>query len=228
VVRRGRWILVAGALALVLAATAVAGWAGKDPAHNYRLGNLPSACQRAPRGKTCINAGVYYLDKARARLGISAYALPADFPSLTPAEQIFVLTNLDRVQYGLPPIPGLTTALNNDAYARGVRADGDPSPSNTAHVTGWNANWAGWYNNVVEAYESWMYNDGVGSGNIDCTRSNQRGCWGHRHNVLWRFGRTTILVGGGAGYVPTYSYTWAKALADGAGTNVYDPGVIGR
>jgi hypothetical protein len=243
IMRRGKWTLVVGALALVFAAAAAASWAGSDPAHNYRLGSMPSACQKAPRGKVCINAGVYYLDKARAKLGLPAYALPADFPSLTPAEQAFILTNLDRLQYGLPPIPGLSGALNRDAYSRGVRPDADPSPSSTAHLIAWNANWAGWDHNIVEAYENWMYNDGMGSGNIDCTQSNHRGCWGHRHNVLWKFGRTTILamgaaggkgrdgktsfamllVGGSTGYAPSYTYTWTKAVADGAGTNVYNP-----
>src|SRR5205807_1171171 len=30
---------------------------------------------------------------------------------------------------------------------------------------------------------------------------------------------------GDPGYTPTYSYTWSDAVADGAGSNAYDPGV---
>src|SRR5438270_189666 len=88
-------------------------------------------------------------------------------------------------------------------------------------------------------------NDGLGSGNYDCTASNQSGCWGHRHDILWSFRQDAVLAmgaaaglgpkgghayamllaGGYAGYRPTYVYTWSQAVADGAGTNAYDAGV---
>lgn len=234
---------MAGMLALVVAGSAAAGWAGSDPPHNTPIGMVPAACATAPAQKTCINAGVYYLDKARANVGQSAYKLPADFPSLQPAQQLFILTNLDRIEYKLPPIKGLTAALNTDALVRGVKAGMDPSPSVTANLKGWNANWAAGMYNAPMAYEAWMWDDGLGSGNIDCTSSNKSGCWGHRHNVLWKFGSgavlamggaagkgptgrgfAMILVGGNSAYAPKYSYTWAQAVADGAGTHVYNPG----
>src|SRR4051812_30204862 len=86
-IRRFRRVLniagFAGVLALAVAASAVAGWAGRDPAHNYPLGKLPPACTKAPTGRRCIDAGVYYLDRARAKVGLAAYKLPANFPSLT-------------------------------------------------------------------------------------------------------------------------------------------------
>jgi hypothetical protein len=37
-------------------------------------------------------------------------------------------------------------------------------------------------------------------------------------------GYAYLFVGGNAGYRPTYTYTWKQAVADGAGTNTYDPG----
>jgi hypothetical protein len=246
--RCGLLLSIAGVLALIAVASAAAGWAGTDPAQNYPISTLPVACAKAPTGKKCINAGVYYLDKARAKVGLPAYKLPADFPSLTPAEQMFILTNLDRVQYGLPPITGLTAALSQDALVRGVKAGADPSPSSTAGVKAWNANWAGGWSNAPMAYEGWMWNDGVGSANIDCTAAHKSGCWGHRHNILWKFGANAvlamgaaagvgpshgpayamILVAGGASYKATYSYTWSSAVADGAGTNSYKPGNLRR
>jgi hypothetical protein len=237
-------LVVVSALALVFASVAAGAWGGTDPTTNFHLGKMPSACTAAPAGKVCVNAAIYYLDQARAKLGLPAYALPADFTSLTPAVQAFILTDLDRVQYGLRPIPGLTTALNNDAFTRGVRRGTDPSPSIFINLSAWRSNWAGGQRNIVEAYEAWMYNDGLGSGNYDCTRSNKSGCWGHRHNILWKFGSVVtamgaasgkartgmtsyamLLVGAGTGYKPVYSYTWVQAQADGAGTHVYDPGV---
>ena len=246
--RRARSLLIAGLLALVVAAGAAAGWGGRDPARGYPLGNLPLACAKAPTGRTCINAGVYYLDKARAKVGLTAYKLPADFPSLAPAKQMFILTNLDRIQSGLPPIKGLTAALNLDALVHGVQAAGDPSPTSTTGLRGWNSNWAGGFSNAPMAYEAWVWNDGLGSGNADCTASNKSGCWLHRHNVLWRFGANAVLAMGAAagfgpshgrayamllvggvapGFRPTYSYTWKQAVADGAGTNTYNPGRFG-
>jgi hypothetical protein len=92
-----------------------------------------------------------------------------------------------------------------------------------------------------------MYDDGLGSPNVDCTASHRSGCWGHRHDILWAFGPSDVLAMGAAsdgwsyvlllvagfpadpswddpGYTPTYGYTWSEAVADGAGTNAYDPG----
>jgi hypothetical protein len=231
-------------LALVVVANAAAGWAGSDPTRNYRIAAVPWYCVTAPVGKKCVNAGVYYLNKARAKVGLPSYKLPADFPSLKSAQQIFILTNLDRIDYGLPPITGLTDTLSTDAFVRGVQTRTDPSPSDTTHVTAWNASWAAGYRNAPMAYEAWMWDDGLGSGNVECKASDTSGCWGHRHNILWDFGSTpvlamgaaaglgphrgrvyaTILVGGDADYAPTYSYTWSQAVADGAGTNLYKPG----
>jgi hypothetical protein len=241
------------ALALVFVAIAsAADWAGSDPAKNYPLGKLPASCDKAPNGAACINAGVYYLDKARAKLGLPPYALPADFPSLTAAQQMFILTNLDRVEYGLPPMTGLTADLNSDAYKTGIKTGDDPFPSASEQLElqGWTSNWAGSYDNAPMAYEGWMYDDGLGSPNLDCSKAHRSGCWDHRHDILWKFDSGDVLAAGAAsgngpygesyalllvegyepdpygdpGYTPTYSYTWSQAVADGAGTNAYDPG----
>ena len=74
--------MLAGSLALVVVASASAAWGGNDPAHNTRIGRMPSSCRGAPTGTECIDAVVYYLDKARSRVHLPPYALPANFPSL--------------------------------------------------------------------------------------------------------------------------------------------------
>jgi hypothetical protein len=51
----------------------------------------------------------------------------------------------------------------------------------------------------------WMYDDGPGSPNADCTPSNQSGCWGHRDNILG-FGRATALAMGVAAPAGARSY----------------------
>ena len=231
------------ALALVVVASGSAAWGGKDPPHKTRIGRLPSQCRGAPTGTECINAAVYYLDKARSRVHLPPYALPANFPSLPPPRQLFILVNLDRVQYGLRPIPGMTAALDHDALVSGVWRADDPHPSNTTGLNTWWPGWAGAFYNAPMAYEAWVWDDGLGSTNPRCTPSDHSRCWGHRHSVLWKYGPvlamgaaagrdsrhhhrgyTYLFVGGNAAYKPTYTYTWKQAVEDGAGTNTYDPG----
>lgn len=227
--------LVLIVLGAPLAAPALAsGPVGPDPTSNFPIGSLPSACDSDPAGAVCISASVAYLDQARATLGQPPYALPGDFASLSPAQQALILTDSDRVLYNLPPITGLTAALDEDAAA-GVLSDSDPEPS-TSSWYGYTSN-AAWGNeNIVLAYEGWMYDDGPDSDNIDCTASDPSGCWGHRHDILWQFGSGALAMGAAAGtdasgnpsytmlliqgspsFSPAYTYTWAQALADGAG-----------
>jgi hypothetical protein len=239
-----RSLAIVCGVALVLVASASADWAGNDPPKRTPLRWVPWSCNTAPTGKECIDAGVYYLDKARAAVGLPPYALPANFPSLSPQQQWFILVNLDRVQYKLPPIPGLTAVLNHDALVNGVWRGDDPYPGNASGITAWWPGWAGSFANAVMAYEAVMWDDGLGSSNPRCTPTDHSRCWGHRHSVLWKFGAGSVLamgaatgrdskhhrgyawlfVGGSAGYSPQYTYRWSKAVADGAGTNTYDPG----
>jgi hypothetical protein len=209
------------------------GPAGQDPGSNFNIATVPAACA-VPNSAACVGAAIVDLDAARANLGQPPYLLPSDFTSLTPAEQGFVLADLDRVLYGLPPIPGMTAALSQDA-AGGVQRDTDPRPTDP-NFNYFTSNWAGGFYNMPLAYEAWMYDDGPGSGNLDCTTSNPSGCWGHRHDILWSFdgtnplamgvavgndpagsaGYAMILGEGGPGYQPTYTYTWSQAVAAGA------------
>jgi hypothetical protein len=243
VFRHVRLVAIAGLLALVVVTSASAGWGGKDPRKNTPLGVLPTSCATAPTGAECINAAVYYLDKARARSGLPAYALPANFVSLTPRQQMFVLVNLDRVTYKLRPITGMTAALSRDALVSGVRVADDPHLSHTSGINTWWPGWAGAFYNAPMAYEAWVWNDGLGAQNPRCTPTDHSRCWGHRHSILWKYhsvlamglaagkdsrrhqrGYAYLFVGGDSGYHPRYTYTWKQAVADGAGTNAYDPG----
>ncbi|HEY1522403.1 MAG TPA: hypothetical protein VGF70_05260 [Solirubrobacteraceae bacterium] len=219
----------------VVAATSAG--AGIIPRSNFRV-RVPAACHAHPGSRACIDGLVYWLDRARASLHQGPYRLPSNFASLPPDRQVFILVNLDRIQYGRAPVKGLTKALDRSAHD-GVRHDHDP-----LGVRGWGggANWAGGPVNMVLAYELWMYDDGQGTGNIDCTPANHSGCWGHRRVVLQRLkspyptamgasaGRDTsgfpsyaILVGVGISrsFHPSFYYTWKQAVADGAGKNRY-------
>ncbi len=217
----GRSRLLVGLVVIAAACTAPAaagadGWAGADPSSNFPQGSLPDACDTDPTGATCTDAAVQYLNQARASLGQPAYQLPANFASLTPGQQALVLVNLDRILYGLDPIPGLTAALNQ-AAADAVQADNDPSTDDPA-IDSFTANWAGGFPNLPLAYEAWMYDDGPGSSNVDCNSPGDSGCWGHRHDILWKFDPGTLAMGIAAGTDPQGDPGYAMLLVHGDGS----------
>src|SRR5579884_4053128 len=129
---RSRLVLASAAAALAAVALAVParadGPVGSNPSSNFAPGPQPPTCDTDPTGPVCVTGAIQYLDQARANLGQAPYQLPAGFVTLQPDQQALVLTNLDRIQYGLPPIPGLTASLDQDA-AGGARGDQDPQPS---------------------------------------------------------------------------------------------------
>lgn len=208
--------------------TALAAWAGPDPSSNY-------AADPSCSGSQCLADAVRILDEARANLGQPPYSLPTNFDQLSAVDQAFVLTNLDRKLYGLPLITGVTDELNA-AAAAGVQSANDPSTGDPS-IRAYTSNWGEGYEDMALAYEDWMYDDGPGSANLDCSSLTPSGCWSHRHSVLWEFGSgplamgaadgtgpdglpsdTLILAEGGSGYHPNYTYTWSEAVAAGAGS----------
>ncbi len=81
------------------------------PAPGYvgPCGSLAAPNPYCPAGLTTV-----YGD--RQVEGVSPMSLPSTWGTLTPPEQLFVLTNLERIDRGLAPIAGL--AANLDAYAQ--------------------------------------------------------------------------------------------------------------
>ena len=158
----------------------------------------------------CERAVVAALDHARHRMGLGAYRLPARFIAMAPARQWLILANLDRIAYSLPTIAGTAAAL--DAVARqGAAGRVDPNPwpllsalQGQAEI-GYASNWAGGQPNALLAYYFWMYDDGYGSGNIDCPTPTASGCWGHRHDVL-AFPQAAALTMGAAALGRAQSY----------------------
>jgi hypothetical protein len=213
-----------------------------NPGANIPVGPLPAACAYAPKGPACMHAMVRALNRAHARLALGPYLLPTDFYSLSGSEQLLILSNLDRLAYGLPAVVGLSPVLNAVA-ASGVTSDADPDPSallSSFQSFGWSSNWAGGYGNAIEAYYAWMYYDGWDgkqTSNLDCTGPVANGCWGHRRDVLAFPDQGLLSMGasvsrdsaGQIGYAMTlvwtpqtnwtsFSYSWASAQANGAGS----------
>src|SRR5438445_624555 len=79
--------------------------------------------------------------------------------------------------------------------------------------------WPCGFPNLPLAYEAWMYDDGPGSGNLDCPRAGASGCWGHRHDILWDFGPGGALaMGAAAGTDPSGQSGFAMLLVQGDST----------
>ena len=185
-----------GAFAVFVGLLVPAPGAVADPVANRQLSaNTVAACERAPFGASCVQSALADVNSARASEAIGPMTLPTDFASLTVPEQLLVLSNLERVDRGLVSIGGLSSGLNANAQ-QGASANTDPTPS-PLYGNSWSANWEGGYASAVEADFIWMYDDGPGSGNLDCKSFGDPGCWGHRNDILFPFS-TPLVMGAGA------------------------------
>jgi hypothetical protein len=185
----------------------------------------------------CIQAEITSIDSARQGEGVSPLVWNSTLAALPEAEREFVVANEERVGRGLPPIAGLTAAANSVAQ-QGASGNADPNGLVVPGAVAYASNWAEDYGSLGAMFD-WMYNDGLGSFNIDCTPTHTSGCWGHRDNILlntsnspgytW-VGGTACASESGISYfdsctllwvkVPSssvsYQFTWAQAVADGA------------
>lgn len=185
------------ALSLVLAAGALAAGprsraALADPSANRPLDPASAmACAADPSGGACVNGVLHDINAARAAEGVGPMVLPSDFRSLNVGAQLLAVSNIERVDRGLQLVLGLSRALDQDAAAS-VRREQDPVPS-AMYGDAWSANWEGGYPSALEADYVWMYDDGYGSGNLDCRSPGAAGCWGHRHDILASFASPVVM-----------------------------------
>ena len=197
-----------------------------------------SAWTPEPNSAQCLTAEIDATDNARADEGLPPLRLPSNFSSLTPEEQLFVLTDVERVSRGEQPVAGLSTLV--DGYAQQGAAAGSDPRFNFAAIPSsdwWGSNVVSGALNALDANYTWMYQDGYGGDNVDCTSPGASGCWGHRDNELTSNYGGTLVMGAGdvaqstglqcltellvvvqnAADVPPLYYTWAEAVAAGAG-----------
>jgi hypothetical protein len=168
----------------------------------------------------CTEAALEAIDNARAREQIGPLVLPEDWDELTPQEQLFAVTNLERTARGLPPMEVMSTIL--DAQAAAGAADGDdPGPGSLA-VTSWGSNWGDGVGSALEIDYEWMYDDGPGSPNVACPANGGGGCWGHRHNILLALPCRECVLGTGFQNTDAHGYAaWTLILAEATdGTEV--------
>jgi hypothetical protein len=166
--------------------------AAADPPANRTLGQATvQACQANAGAQACESSALADLNAARAAEGVAPMQLPGDFGTLSVPHQLLVLSNLERVDRGLAPVIGLSGPLDQDALT-GAQNDADPVPSNP-NDGNFSSNWEGGYGSPLEADFVWMYDDGFGSNNIDCTSPTAMGCWGHRHDILSPFDAPVVM-----------------------------------
>jgi len=166
----------------------------------------------------CVNATVAAIDNARAQEGLPGMALPVNWYQLTPQQQLFVATNLERTVRGLPPLVAMSNALDQ-ASAVGAADGSDPVPPAGFPWSLWGSNWGGAIGNPLETIYLWMYDDGPGSSNVDCPQAGASGCWGHRDNVLLNLACQECLMGTGFDATGWEGYpAWAELLVDTSGS----------
>jgi hypothetical protein len=193
-----------------------------DPAGNApAFTTIPAVCAAAPQGSACESDALDMLDTARVATGLARYALPPGFVSLAPTVQVFILANLDRTAYGLQPVAGLSPALDAIA-AKGVATDSDPNPPANLNLSYASNAASGGIPNVLYTYYIWMYDDGYGSPNADCSAPKSAGCWGHRRDIFALPSLTTASMGAAAGHDHHGQPSYAELIVGTAGNAVYD------
>jgi hypothetical protein len=145
-------------------------------------------------GVACTNYVLSAINNARAIEGVRPMDLPSNWFSLSVAEQLFVVADLERTARGLPPYVGINAALTADAqHAAATNSDpsvapGFPMANDAQGSAGFGGAWSGGYS-VLAADYIWMYDDTWGgsaarTSNIACTSAGAAGCWAHRDELL--------------------------------------------
>lgn len=135
----------------------------------------------------CLSGALADFNAARAKEGLGPMRLPSNFRRLNIPQQLFVLTNIDRVDRGLWPIRGESSRLNAIG-AQSANAGGDVLPCTNCWAS---SNWS----QSVNAFWTqflWMYDDGPGGANVGAD-------WGHRHNILETSFPGPVYMGVGIG-----------------------------
>jgi hypothetical protein len=224
VVRKAAACFALATVALFLpVVTHVAAGAGIVPPQNPGGNISPPAGYSGPCGSLAVPnlycpSGLTLIYGDRQAEGVSPMSLPSNWSSLTPPEQLFVLTNLERTDRGLAPITGLSATLNAFAQVGAIAHTDPPLPP-------YGTTRAGTYSSSTSLGGSmamWMYDDGPGGTNMDCPVTGGGGCWGHRDIILGSYaapalmgvgyGSATTQVFVGGDTVDTPYFTWAQEV----------------
>jgi hypothetical protein len=150
------------------------------------------ACARSAHDNTvgCNNNALAAINNGRSALearGPVSLNMTA-YDAMTVPEQIFVVTNLERISRGLAPAVALTNQLQALATI-GANNDADPGfPAGTlsggGRISSGGSNEALGTTNPLGSDYFWMYDDGYGGVNPECNTPSASSCWAHRDNIL--------------------------------------------
>jgi len=194
------------------------------PANIAPKPNFLTACSGTTEDDSsgCVTTTVAAIDNGRGAEGLPGMTLPSNWNALTAQEQLYVATNLERTVRGLPPLTSMASALDQ-AAAEGAASGSDPSPPAGFPFSRWGSNWAGGVGNPLEAVYYWMYDDGPGSTNAECTPGNDSGCWGHRDVILLSLSCAPCVMGTGfAAHAWGGQPSWAELLVATSGSPAAD------
>jgi hypothetical protein len=184
-----------------------------DPSTNtqpsQRFVNACSAMRTSTAAnKRCDKAALKDFDKVRKKEGLGPMTLPHDFASLSVPSQLLAISDIERVDRGRRAVKGRSKALDRLAQ-QGANHDEDPPFPNPFTGNSGGANWADAGNSALLDDFYWMYDDGLGSFNGDCTQSNQSGCWGHRHDILNAYDARVVM-----GAAVAYNTQWGTSMTE--------------
>ncbi|MCL2652240.1 MAG: S-layer homology domain-containing protein, partial [Propionibacteriaceae bacterium] len=162
---------------------------------------IPPSCTY-PYSDACLTQ--YINDALRIEGYSPTFALPAGYATMSRTDQLIAATNAIRAAYGLP---ALSHNASGDASAQtGAVNDADPIATSSMSWHQWGSNWAGGQASVLQAMVDWVYQDGPGGNNGDCTATITSGCYGHRYNILATWAPTYIAAGyATAAWGPSYT-----------------------
>ncbi len=127
--------------------------------------------------------------------------LPAQFDREGVAAQALTLVNEERVDRGLAPVKGVSSALDRWARA-GAQSGLAPSFPSPLPGSRGGAVWSSVWSPLLADY-LFVYDDGLGGVNLDCQSGRTSACWGHRRILLARYGGPLVMgvaaVGRGGG-----------------------------
>jgi hypothetical protein len=164
----------AGALTVVVAVVPIEAHAtGIVPPANPAVNVPPQVvphCTATPVDDTsagCIESILHNINYARSLEGLGAMILPSGYATdFVPVQQL-IIADEERGDRGLSQFAGLDPALNTAALT-GAQGDADPTAPVGSQDTGWGSNFAQ-DSTPLGADYAWMYDDGYGGTNLDCT-----------------------------------------------------------
>ncbi len=191
--------VVASAVVVVGASAGPAGAAGILPPSNPAADVSPQvvpACRTSPvddKSAACIDSILHNINYARSLESLGPLVLPSDYASDTVPVQQLILADEERGDRGLSQFSGLVASLNGAALTA-AGADQDPSPPSGFSFTTAGSNFALDYTPLGADF-AWMYDDGYGGTNLDCTSPGATTCWGHRDTILGNWADTGSTIG---------------------------------